>query len=79
MAAPPKRKAAEDAVGGGGDEDTVHVTPLGAGQEVGRSCIILRYGGKTVMLDCGVHPGYHQLASLPFFDEVRPGWWVVGV
>lgn len=44
--------------------------PLGAGQEVGRSCIIVRYGGKTVMLDCGVHPGFYGLASLPFFDEV---------
>lgn len=47
------------------------VLPLGAGQEVGRSCIIIKYGGKTVMLDCGVHPGFFGLASLPFFDEVR--------
>lgn len=46
------------------------VVPLGAGQEVGRSCIIVKYGGKTVMLDCGVHPGFFGLASLPFFDEV---------
>jgi cleavage and polyadenylation specificity factor subunit 3 len=30
----------------------------------------VRYAGKTVMLDCGVHPGFHGLASLPFFDEV---------
>lgn len=44
--------------------------PLGAGQEVGRSCIIVKYGGKTVMLDCGVHPGFYGLASLPFFDEI---------
>lgn len=48
----------------------VEVMPLGAGQEVGRSCIILRYLGKTVMLDCGIHPGYSGLASLPFFDEI---------
>lgn len=46
------------------------ILPLGAGQEVGRSCIIVRYAGKTVMLDCGVHPGFFGLASLPFFDEV---------
>ena len=26
--------------------------------------------GKTVMLDCGIHPGYSGMASLPFFDEV---------
>jgi cleavage and polyadenylation specificity factor subunit 3 len=37
---------------------------------VGRSCIIVKYGGKTVMLDCGVHPGFFGLASLPFFDEI---------
>eukprot|EP00887_Chlorella_sp_A99_P001920 scaffold18.g1920.t1 len=46
------------------------ITPLGAGQEVGRSCIIVKYQGKTVMLDCGIHPGYAGLASLPFLDEV---------
>ena len=34
----------------GSDESVVEITPLGAGQEVGRSCIIVRYGGKTVML-----------------------------
>lgn len=37
---------------------------------MGRSCIIVRYMGKTVMLDCGVHPGFQGLNSLPFFDEV---------
>lgn len=52
----------------------LQVLPLGAGQEVGRSCIIVKYGGKTVMLDCGVHPGFFGLASLPFFDEVRTTW-----
>jgi hypothetical protein len=61
----PKRKA-DDAT----SPDMVSITPLGAGQEVGRSCIIVRYLGKTVMLDCGIHPGYSGLASLPFFDEV---------
>lgn len=49
---------------------SVEVIPLGAGQEVGRSCIIVKYLGKTVMLDCGIHPGFAGLASLPFFDEV---------
>jgi cleavage and polyadenylation specificity factor subunit 3 len=48
----------------------VQIIPLGAGQEVGRSCIIVRYLGKTVMLDCGIHPGYAGLASLPFIDEI---------
>jgi len=51
-------------------EDTVEIIPLGAGQEVGRSCIIVRYLGKTIMLDCGIHPGFAGHASLPFLDEV---------
>ena len=27
--------------------------------------------GKTVMLDCGIHPGYSGKASLPYFDEIE--------
>jgi len=50
--------------------ETLEVTPLGAGQEVGRSCIVMKYRGKTLMLDCGIHPAYTGLSSLPFFDEV---------
>jgi cleavage and polyadenylation specificity factor subunit 3 len=46
------------------------VTPLGAGSEVGRSCVLLAYKGKTVMLDCGIHPGLSGMASLPYFDDV---------
>ena len=26
--------------------------------------------GKTIMLDCGIHPGHHGIQSLPFFDDV---------
>ncbi|KAI9845895.1 MAG: endoribonuclease ysh1 [Sclerophora amabilis] len=42
---------------------------LGGGNEVGRSCHILQYKGKTVMLDAGMHPAYDGLAALPFYDE----------
>ena len=56
--------------GGPGDDDTLEIMPLGAGSEVGRSCHICSYKGKTVMFDCGVHPGYAGIASLPYFDEV---------
>ncbi|GHM93345.1 endoribonuclease ysh1 [Saccharomyces cerevisiae] len=42
---------------------------LGGSNEVGRSCHILQYKGKTVMLDAGIHPAYQGLASLPFYDE----------
>lgn len=40
--------------------------------EVGRSCHILNFRGTTVMLDCGIHPGYDGMAGLPFFDRVDP-------
>jgi cleavage and polyadenylation specificity factor subunit 3 len=50
--------------------DTLEVTPLGAGSEVGRSCILLSYKGKNVLLDCGIHPGLSGIASLPYFDDV---------
>ncbi|KAH9898776.1 beta-lactamase-like protein [Xylariomycetidae sp. FL2044] len=42
---------------------------LGGGNEVGRSCHIIQYKGKTVMLDAGQHPAYDGLAGLPFFDD----------
>lgn len=40
-----------------GTEEVV-IRPLGAGQEVGRSCFVLRYQGKGVMFDCGIHPAH---------------------
>ncbi|KAI9807039.1 MAG: endoribonuclease ysh1 [Sarcosagium campestre] len=40
---------------------------LGGGNEVGRSCHILQYKGKT--LDAGMHPAYDGIAALPFFDD----------
>ncbi|AQZ16810.1 YSH1 (YLR277C) and SYC1 (YOR179C) [Zygosaccharomyces parabailii] len=42
---------------------------LGGSNEVGRSCHILQYKNKVVMLDAGVHPAYQGYASLPFYDE----------
>ena len=50
--------------------DTLTIQPLGAGQEVGRSCIILRHKNKTIMLDCGIHPGMKNMDAMPFFDAV---------
>ena len=52
------------------DYPTLSVTLLGAGQEVGRSCCVLQYRGKTVVLDAGVHLAYNGMASLPFIDEL---------
>ena len=48
----------------------LEIMPLGAGSEVGRSCVLAKYKNKSVMFDCGVHPGYSGIASLPYFDEV---------
>ncbi|KAK9801371.1 hypothetical protein WJX73_002407 [Symbiochloris irregularis] len=68
MATKRKADAPPEAVETG--RNTVSVNVLGAGQEVGRSCVIIKYMGKTVMLDCGVHPGRQGINSLPFLDSV---------
>lgn len=49
--------------------DELTFIALGGGNEVGRSCHIIQYKGKTVMLDAGIHPAYDGLAALPFYDE----------
>jgi integrator complex subunit 11 len=48
----------------------IGIMPLGAGQEVGRSCIMLNAGATNVMLDCGVHLGKRGMARLPAFDAI---------
>uniref|UniRef100_A0AAV1VIW5 Cleavage and polyadenylation specificity factor subunit 3 n=1 Tax=Peronospora matthiolae TaxID=2874970 RepID=A0AAV1VIW5_9STRA len=63
-----KRRLAEEAAD---ERHIMRIMPLGAGNEVGRSCIVLKFKGKTIMLDCGVHPGYSGHGSLPFFDGVE--------
>ncbi|KAF7720155.1 Endoribonuclease [Penicillium ucsense] len=68
-----KRKAA--AMGSGADEEPVDPSDelafycLGGGNEVGRSCHIIQYKGKTVMFDAGMHPAKEGFSALPFFDE----------
>ena len=48
------------------------VLPLGGGQEVGKSCILLQYCDRNIILDSGIHPGErcnittsHQCISSP--------------
>ena len=48
------------------------ITPLGAGQEVGRSCHLLQFRDMTIMLDCGIHPGYKGTEGLPLFENIDP-------
>ncbi|CEM16161.1 unnamed protein product [Vitrella brassicaformis CCMP3155] len=52
------------------DDDILQVIPLGAGCEVGRSCIFLKFKGRTVLLDCGLHPAHTGISALPLFDNV---------
>lgn len=51
------------------DSDNFKFFGLGGCNEVGRSCHILEYKNKVIMLDSGVHPGHSGMNSLPFFDE----------
>eukprot|EP00873_Tetraselmis_striata_P036643 jgi/Tetstr1/456907/TSEL_043577.t1 len=48
----------------------ISVLPLGAGQDVGRSCVIVRLGGRTVMFDCGMHMGYQDERRFPDFKAL---------
>ncbi|GAB2229702.1 hypothetical protein Droror1_Dr00013954 [Drosera rotundifolia] len=52
--------------------DELVITPLGAGNEVGRSCVYMSFKGKTVLFDCGIHPAFSGMAALPYFDEIDP-------
>lgn len=49
----------------------IRVVPLGAGQDVGRSCVLVTLGGKTVMFDCGMHMGYNDERRFPDFGRVK--------
>lgn len=48
----------------------VSIITLGAGCEVGRSCIILQISNKKIMLDCGLMIGKPGRDALPLFQYV---------
>ncbi|KAG2392991.1 hypothetical protein C9374_009568 [Naegleria lovaniensis] len=48
----------------------IKVVPLGAGQDVGRSCVIVTLGRKTIMFDCGMHMGYNDERRFPDFKFI---------
>ncbi|XP_067617783.1 integrator complex subunit 11 [Eurosta solidaginis] len=50
----------------------IKITPLGAGQDVGRSCLLLSMGGKNIMLDCGMHMGFNDERRFPDFSYIVP-------
>ncbi len=74
-----KRRAEGGQEGGGGggggggaeEQDKMTIRPLGAGQEVGRSCHILEFKEKRILLDCGIHPGLNGMDALPFVDMIE--------
>ena len=45
----------------------------GAGQDVGRSCLLLQMGGKNIMLDCGMHMGFQDERKFPDMSYVGEG------
>ncbi|XBW34857.1 hypothetical protein QEN19_000424 [Hanseniaspora menglaensis] len=50
------------------NNDTFRFIGLGGSNEVGRSCHIIEFKGKIIMLDAGIHPAYRGMLSLPYFD-----------
>ena len=54
------------------ESDRLIIRPLGAGQEVGRSCCLLEYKNKRILFDCGIHPGRQGHDALPIFECCDP-------
>ena len=46
------------------ESDQMKITPLGSGQEVGRSCHVVQFKDKKIMLDCGIHPGLTSMGQI---------------
>lgn len=42
----------------------------GAGQEVGKSCVVVTINGKRIMFDCGMHMGYMDHNKYPDFSRI---------
>lgn len=57
---------------GDASEEYMELIPLGAGCEVGRSCLYLECKGRKILLDCGLHPAREGIQSLPYFDMINP-------
>lgn len=48
----------------------IRIRTLGAGREVGRSCIVVKIKNYKIMLDCGVHMGYNDERKFPNFSHL---------
>jgi predicted metal-dependent RNase len=49
----------------------IRILTLGAGQDIGRSCVVVTLAGKRIMFDCGMHMGYSD-------DRRYPAWSALG-
>ncbi|KAH9325980.1 hypothetical protein KI387_006158, partial [Taxus chinensis] len=41
-----------------------------AGQEVGKSCVVITIGNKKIMFDCGMHMGFQDQRRYPDFSNI---------
>ncbi|OAF68211.1 hypothetical protein A3Q56_04046, partial [Intoshia linei] len=48
----------------------IQIIPLGAGQDVGKSCILISIDKYNIMLDCGMHMGYDDERRFPDFSYI---------
>eukprot|EP00759_Apiculatamorpha_spiralis_P032226 PhF_6_TR33711/c0_g1_i1/m.49470/K13148/CPSF3L, INTS11; integrator complex subunit 11 len=49
----------------------LRITPLGAGCEVGRSCVVAEMGERLIMFDCGLHNGFVDHRKFPDFKSME--------
>ena len=49
---------------------TISVLPLGAGCDVGRSCVIVQIDDQAIMFDCGMHMGFQNYKRFPDFRYI---------
>lgn len=49
----------------------ITIEPLGAGQDIGKSCILISINNKYLMLDCGVHMGFNDNRIFPDFNLIK--------
>ncbi|KAK2196135.1 bifunctional Metallo-beta-lactamase/Zn-dependent metallo-hydrolase [Babesia duncani] len=47
-----------------------NITVLGAGCEVGRSCVHVERSEQSVLFDCGLHPALSGIGALPVFEAI---------
>ncbi|XP_019462189.1 PREDICTED: cleavage and polyadenylation specificity factor subunit 3-II isoform X2 [Lupinus angustifolius] len=48
----------------------IEILILGAGQEVGKSCVVVTINGKRIMFDCGMHMGETDHRRYPDFRRI---------